>query len=186
MAVKLLDAIAAAKALHGSVKQLVKNVQLHDTSHWSKEKAQAEIAGGKPVCGYYWKKLVRDKWTRSTDGDVRYEKPTQKRLKKYNKTTETSYLPINANGCWILVSHALKCAKNDEDTLFVEGNTATRFVIGTPFPADYGGETLRDDDNNEACTRVAVVIATGGNVNTQLVTHFPVAGSFFNNKTVLN
>lgn len=184
MPVTKSDAIAAVKALNGSVEAIVRNTQYHDKSHWSKHNATAALAD-KPECGYYWKKLSRDKWTRPTDGDVTYEKPTPKKLKSYKKTTETSYLEVNVNDCWILVCHAFGEASKGNVEL-KEGNTVTRFILAAPFPGGYGGETVRRGSASESCAYIVVVIETGGGAtNAQLVTHFPAAQSYIDEKTDL-
>ncbi|MDT4289896.1 hypothetical protein RO575_10045 [Methylomonas sp. MO1] len=185
MPVSKSDAIAAAKALNGSVNAVANNAKFHDKSHWSKQNAIAAL-NHKPVCGYYWRKEVKEKWTRKTDNDVLYVRPTPKKLKQYEMTIETSYHPVDINDCWKLLSHALGEASKGSGE-FREGGTATRFVVAITFPDGYGGQTLYGNGGAAtACNYIAVAIESGGGAaNAQIVTHFPSSQSYIDGKTKL-
>lgn len=183
MAVSLAKAKASALALYGSVDQVINNATLHDNNHWSKEKAVAAVAGGKHQCGYYWHSSTKQIWTHKTTNAVVETRPGGKgKAKKYTMSYSTAYRAINVNDCWNILSHALKNS-NGDGVLFVRGNTETRFVVGTSFPANFGGETIKNVGGPEACTYVAIAIETAPNA--AIVTHFPAADSYFANKTDL-
>ncbi|NOV32189.1 hypothetical protein [Methylomonas sp. ZR1] len=186
MPVSKSDAIAAAKALNGSVNAVVNNAKYHDKSHWSKQNAIAAL-NYKPVCGYYWRKEVKEKWTKKGDqSDSTYEKPTPKKLKLYTQAKEISFHAVGINDCWRLLSHALGQASISNGE-FREGDAGTRVVVATEFPEGYGGWTLYNDERGDTpCDYIAVVIETGGGAaNAQIVTHFPASKNYIDGKAVL-
>ena len=186
MVMSLIDAKAAVQALTGSsaafFDALKKNLTVHDKSHLSLVAAQAAIAGGKAVCGYYYQAASQTYYQSNADPTIEKERLGRNDKKsQWRRLTREIELPISMDDMAELCASALISVAGD----LRRGNTDIRFLKVAPFKEGFGGRTLRAAGATTACVAVGVVISASPGASPQIVTHFPVDQAYVNAAALL-
>lgn len=184
MSISLAAAKAAIDGITSSGSNLFKvvqgNVTMHDKSHWSKQQAQAAIAGGKPLCGYYYKigsdLMFKNKETgdiadpSDVSGAQRKKSAPSGGGKLWQQVKVPAELPITLEDATNIVVAAL----NKKSTAVYKENTPPGQKISyfVDLPEGFGATTLYQNGAPQAAEKVLLVVNCGG-TNPQLITHFP-------------
>ncbi len=196
MPISLAEAQAAIESISSSGSNLFRlvqgNVTMHDKSHWSKQLAQAAIAGGKPLCGYYYKigndLMYKNRETGSLldPSDVsgaQRKKSAPGGGKLWQQLKVPTELPITLEDATNIVVAAL----NMKSTAAYKENTPSFQKISyfVDLPEGFGATTLYQNGAPQAADKVLLVVNCSG-TNPQLVTHFPCHQSHMTNFANLN